>query len=138
MPKKTQDLEELDPKNMPVFMDKDLDEFGEFLEEFKEEKHITKPSPAIIHPVNIRKAMESWGATRNGKVVMEKHSSWTPDEKEFSKYDYFWLLFDAWSKRNDKRAYAEKKRLEDYSGLADAMRIHEEIGNVPVDIEEYE
>jgi len=120
-------LEDEFPKviELPVLSHAEMDLFGEWIERFRETKEIYFPSKATIHPLNIRKAMDSFGAMKNDKVVVEVLGVFKgkTSYKMPTLYDLFWNKFDQWNDRKSKREYAKRKDLEGLAEMAETMRV---------------
>lgn len=125
---------------MPEYTARDLEEFGRWLEQFKEEKKVTvhvstaggllgEPLGALrsefklssqetIYPINMPEAMVAFGAMRkrerNGRVY---YSVLVTATRPYP-YDLFWHKYEAFEKRNARKQYAEEKELEELERTA--------------------
>lgn len=88
----------------------DVRKFEKFMEEFYIEKTLTVFSKDTIRIYDVPKAMEAYGATKEGGVV-------------FGTYNRFWNLMEVLGKLKERREYAKKKELEGLEDLAKSMRI---------------
>ena len=111
--------------DFPVLEEHELDAFGEWISAFKVEKQLEVPRPMTVHPIDMRAAMEDYGATRRGSIIMEADHM-NPNGRpvyKVTKYQQFWDKFEQWSKRNEKRAFAKVKDLQGYQEMADSMSV---------------
>jgi hypothetical protein len=116
---------------LPTLSSKEMDEFGEWLEEFKEEKKLLYPTPMTVRPINMERAMNVFGAMNNRSVVMTVIDTNKYGQNTFktpTMYDLFWNKYDQWLKRQEQRAWGEKKRLEGYAELADMVGVEADPG----------
>jgi hypothetical protein len=121
-----------DSEPLPTLTDYELSEFEEWINDFKEEKNIFYPKPATIHPINIRKAMYSFGATTsNGSVivrVIDTDRFGNPTRYQTpTMYDKFWNKLDQLTKRSARRSYGEAKRIEGYEEMAQTMNVADDL-----------
>lgn len=106
----------------------ELEEFGRFLEPFRETKTLTNGE--VVKVLNVKEAGSKVGAYK--KVVQNfPPSEWKKEPYTVvnynvilgSNYDEFNNKYDQWQKWRDKIEYVEGKKMEQYQEMVDTSNI---------------